>query len=249
MNSYQQIFQQRGLQFAQACQQYAAAIQDELNHFIRFADLHPSDVVLDAAAAGGFLSQHLQQHHDQVIALDPCFDLSRLAAETGLNSVCASLTTLPFQAHSFDKILCLVSLHHETQLQQFLHSAQRILKPGGFLVIAEVEQDSAPATFLNQFVDQHSRLGHQGDFFSAHYLGQIQQAGFLVHQSTYQSYHWQFQSRRQLTEAIQMMFGIDQANLSQISQAIEDILGTDALQNGSIGMRWGLRYVNCMKKV
>lgn len=246
---YQEIFEERGLEFAQASQKYEDSIWDELNKFVIFADIKVNDWVLDAAAAGGFLSKHLQQSKKaQVISLDPCFHLSRLAFENGIISVCSTINKMPFK-NRFDKILCLVSLHHEQNLQQFFNEAFEILKSDGSLVIAEVEQKTAPAYFLNEFVDQHSTLGHKGEFFTEHYLDKIQKAGFLISESKYQSYHWKFQSKSQMGDAVKMMFGIDRASLSLVIHGIEKILGTDQLKDSFIGMRWGLRYVYCVKRL
>lgn len=248
MQTYQEIFSERGVQFAQACQLFDHAMQQEIEQFLQFSQIQPSDLVLDIAAAGGFFAQRLHRRHIQVIALDPCEALCHMAKDKSLASVCAGLQRLPFKDACIDKALCLVSLHHQHDLDGFFCEIYRVLKPHGSLVIAEVEEDSSPAMFLNQFVDQFSSLGHQGNFFSPEYVVKLKQAGFDIKRNEYHDYHWCFDHQEQMAQALQMMFGIDQASLAEIIHHTHEILKVDTLSSSHIGMRWGLRFINCQKQ-
>ncbi len=249
IKSYVDIFQKRGLQFAEACRLYAPAIASEANTFLAFSNLNEGETVLDAPAAGAFLSRYLKEPNISLIALDPCPALSELASGLVKQSWCAPLSNLPFQEGHFDAVLCLAGLHHELALAEFFIEAFRVIKPNGRLVIAEVDEKSAPAEFLNGFVNAHSSLGHQGLFFSQHYIDSLKKAGFVIDENQYKSYHWVFESNQEMADAIAMMFGIDRATPEQTLEGIKDILGTENLANGYVGMRWGLRFISCIKKL
>ena len=247
IKSYVDIFQKRGLQFAEACRLYAPAIAPEVETFLGFANLIEGETVLDAPASGAFLSRYVEVPNINLIALDPCPALSELASSLVKQSYCAPLSNMPFQDGHFDKVLCLAGLHHEPALAKFFEESFRVIKPNGRLIIAEVDEATAPAKFLNGFVNAHSSLGHQGLFFSSLYTDSLKNAGFMINENQYKRYHWIFESNKKMAEAIAMMFGIDQATPEQVLKAVEGILGTEQLSNGCVGMRWGLRFVSCIK--
>jgi len=235
------------LKYAEACRLFSSAIASEADIFLDFSNLVEGELVLDAPAAGGFLSRYIKVPNISITALDPCPALSELATGLVKQSYCAPLSNLPFQDGHFDAVLCLAGLHHELALAEFFIEAFRVIKPNGRLVIAEVDEKSAPAEFLNGFVNAHSSLGHQGLFFSQHYIDSLKKAGFVIDENQYKSYHWVFESNQEMADAIVMMFGIDRATPEQTLEGIKDILGTEKLAHGCVGMSWGLRFVSCIK--
>jgi len=246
-NSYADIFQKRGIQFAEACRMYASSIAYEVETFLTFANLIEGEIVLDIPAAGGYLARYVKVPNISLVALDPCPALSQMADCLVDQSYCAPLSNLPFQNCHFDAVLCLAGLHHESELEGFFKELSRVIKPGGRLVIAEVDESSAPAQFLNGFVNAHSSLGHQGLFFSGAYINSLENAGFMINKNEYKNYNWVFKSNIEMADAISRMFGIDQALSDQVIEGIKGTLGTKNLANGFVGMLWGLRFVSCIR--
>lgn len=112
---------------------------------------------LDMGCGAGHLSFALAPHLARVVALDPSapmLDTVRQAAlakgfphiETALSSA----ESLPFPDASFDLVCSRYSAHHWTQLEPALKDMRRVLKPGGHLLMIDVqgEQDALVDTHL-----------------------------------------------------------------------------------------------------
>ncbi len=249
MKNYADIFQLRGQQHAEAFRRYPEAIREEAEAIISLAALKPNDVVLDLPAASGFLAKYMNLPQVRLMAVEPSqplYDLCKVAVD---QSYMAPLNRLPIESEHVDVAICLAGLHHEQALNEIFDEVFRVLRNGGRFAIAEVNSDSGPAAFLNNFVNRHSTLGHSGSFASGDYIELLESAGFQVAVDTLAAYHWRFASDADMAECLRLMFGIDRATPEQIISAVSELLGIDQLAGGLIGMRWSLRHFLCYKPV
>ncbi len=247
MKNYADIFQVRGQEHAEAFRRYPHAIKEEANAILNLAAPKPDDVLLDLPAASGFLSKYLNVPVARLLAVEPSrqlYELCKLAVEC---SYLAPLNRLPIPDEQVDVAICLAGLHHEKDIVEIFSEVFRILRVGGRFAIAEVNENTGPATFLNGFVDQHSSLGHAGSFASDGYRDALHHAGFSIAIDRAAEYHWRFASVDEMADCLRLMFGIDRASPDQIISAVHDLLGIDQLPDGSIGMRWSLRHFLCFK--
>ncbi len=115
----------------------------ELEHVHRYliaAQLCAGKTVLDAASGEGYGSSLLSQVASRVTGVD----LSRAAVEAAslkyergnLSFRCSSVTELPFEANSFDVVVCLETLEHVVEQEAMLDEFKRVLRPGGTLLIS-----------------------------------------------------------------------------------------------------------------
>ncbi len=126
------------------------------------------------------------------------FETNReLAKQTGINL--SSFSSIPVSNASVDRILCLASLHHATpeERRAFYTEARRILRPGGKLIIGDVEAGSPLASWLNVFVDQHNPYGHTGIFFTEQDAQLLSACGFTNVEMNLTSYDWTFSTPSQ----------------------------------------------------
>ncbi len=106
--------------------------------------LLPADwVVADLGCGTGSLAAQLSPHVKQVIAVDQSPEMLKAARQrtTALANVQVrkgQLHALPIEPASCDAALCVLVLSYIQEPTAVLHEAQRILKPGGPLVIVDL---------------------------------------------------------------------------------------------------------------
>ena len=55
----------------------------------------------------------------------------------GVSFVVGDCEALPFEAESFDAVICSNSFHHYPNPQKFFDSVRRVLRPGGRLILQD----------------------------------------------------------------------------------------------------------------
>jgi len=81
------------------------------------------------------------------------FDQKHYAAQKNLRFVMADAHKLPFEDDSFDAVVNIESAQHYKDVHRFLSEVHRVLKPGGFLLIAYFE-DPEKGVFPRQALAQ-----------------------------------------------------------------------------------------------
>jgi len=247
VNQYKDIFQSRGIDHAEAFRRYPESVKEEVEAILRLGDIQPQEVVLDMPSASGFLSRYLKVPGVRLIAVDPSPVMHALCQKVVAESYCHPLHKLPLHDESVDVVICLAGLHHEPKLPDVFDEVSRVLGKKGRFAIAEIDEGSDVAEFFNRFVDHFSSMGHQGNFFNDDYLKKLKKSNFLITKNEIVNYHWKFSSESSMADCLSLMFGIDKANPSQVIDGVTKILGVDILEDGQIGMRWGLRHTLCTK--
>jgi MPBQ/MSBQ methyltransferase len=124
-----------------------AQAQARLNDILlEMADLHDGQRVLDVGCGfGGTLERINLLHRDMTLAgvnidarqLDICRQIQPRAGNT-LTWREADACRLPFDAASFDRVLCVEAMFHFASRAGFLQEAARVLRPGGVLVVSDI---------------------------------------------------------------------------------------------------------------
>jgi len=111
---------------------------------------------LDVGCGAGHLSFALAPLVARVVALDPIpamLEAVRSGAAArglaGIETWEGGCVALPFEPGSFDLVATRYSAHHWSRLEKALREMKRVLRPGGHLLVIDVEGDG------NALVDTH----------------------------------------------------------------------------------------------
>ncbi len=145
-------------------------VADRLFERLDYIRLNP-EVILDLGARRGYSTERLEQRYPaaQVLALDPAEYLGVRSESSRSQIICAAWEALPLRAQSVDLIYSNLSLQHLPDPGFCLQELQRILKPGGLLLLTSLGPDSLKelrTSFLS--IDAHPRLS---SFIDMHHLG------------------------------------------------------------------------------
>lgn len=249
--SYQAIFNQRADAYHQAMINWPKARDEEFKALLKNLPIKTATRILDIPAGGGYLASYLphdvQLHHLETSELFA--NLFQQHCHSGSQhplSLC-TLDQLPEKNNSIDIALSLAGLHHTQDKKPLFDELYRCLRPGGLLVLADAEEKSATACFLDGWVNDHNTIGHNGWYLNQHTLQQLLNSGFEYISKENRNYHWVFNSRLQAGEYCKLMFGIDRANEQEVSDVLAKELGFDVLSNGNVGLCWQLCFITVRK--
>ncbi|MDO9356053.1 MAG: methyltransferase domain-containing protein [Solirubrobacteraceae bacterium] len=117
-------------------------------------------VALDVAAGSGHAARGLARRVASVVALDltpAMLEAGRVAAEhEGLRNItfaCGDALDLPFLDASFDVVVSRFAAHHFEEPRRLLAEMQRVTRPGGQLMVADLVADNDTAV-----ADEQNRI-------------------------------------------------------------------------------------------
>jgi len=140
------VFQERGLKIAQAIRQAVP--------------LHPQMNALDYGCGTGLLSFPLKDELGTILLADSSSGMldvvsEKIAAQgvTHMTPMKLDLLIDPLPAQRFDLIVTAMTLHHVPDTDQILRIFHDLLQPGGYLCIADLDQEDG--SFHGPEVDVH----------------------------------------------------------------------------------------------
>ena len=234
MFSYENTFATRVQQYMYAIEKYPHVMQQEFNvarDLMRVRDDHQ---IVHVQAGGIPLFKKSKNYHT--------FETSPQFVEYGFKKCTYNAIELPNQ--SMDRGILLASLHHASiqDRRQLYSELRRIIRPGGRLVIGDVEQGSQIDRFLNEFVDQNSKTGHDGLFFTEKDAKDIQTSGWKVVEIVRKSYKWVFQNEDEMVDFATNLFDL-QLKRDDLLRLLPTYLNISNISEHS--WDWELLYFIC----
>jgi cyclopropane fatty-acyl-phospholipid synthase-like methyltransferase len=247
LESYTDIFNQRGQLYHQAMLDYPDARRAEFTHALDLLDLQPGQVLCDVPSGGCYISRFIDLPV-KLISVETSEEFIRHAAPTedNVTLICEDVTQIPLTTATVDRIVSLAGLHHVAHQADFYREAYRLLKPQGILAVADVRAGSGVDGFLNGFVNQYNSMGHRGEFLGPHTVDELQTAGFEVVDARPRQYTWTFQSPAAMVRCCQLLFGIDRADADTTLAGIRRHLGYTMVGDRCC-MNWELYFFKAIK--
>lgn len=109
------------------------------------------DSVCDIASGTGHTGLGFADIAPLIVAVDPAPNMlaqvQRLAEERGIavETVEAFAESIPLASASFDLVTCRLAAHHFSDLPKAMTEMTRLVKPGGYVAIIDMEGDENPA--------------------------------------------------------------------------------------------------------
>jgi ubiquinone/menaquinone biosynthesis C-methylase UbiE len=124
---------------------------DDLSALVEVMRGRKAARVLDLGCGGGHATFNLAPLAREITAYDLSQEMLEVVAnaarERGLSNVKTrqgAVEALPFEDASFDAVVSRFSAHHWTSLDAALSEAERVLKPGGYLVMVDTVTPGVP---------------------------------------------------------------------------------------------------------
>jgi SAM-dependent methyltransferase len=245
---YEAIFERRARQYAEACRRHPGAREQERDLLVKLLDPGPGDVVLDHPAGSGYLAEGLERAASalSIVCAEPVAGFAATIPDRFRRLRCG-FERIGLGAKTVDRAGSLAGLHHLPSTRPFLRELHRVLRPGGTLVVADVELGTPVARFLNGPVDRWSETGHAGRFFPPGGLTKrLRAAGFAECEETFQRYTWDFPDWEALLSFTRLLFGLSRASRPalrrELSRRFE--IREDA---GGVHLPWMLVYARGRK--
>lgn len=129
----------------------------------------PFNDLLDCGCGTGpmltLLHEKYPEKHYTGIDLTPkMIEVAKRKALKNVELVVGDCENLPFEANSFDVVICCESFHHYPNPQDYFNSVSRVLRPGGRLVLRDMTVNSAAVRwFCNTIEMPLAHLIGKGD--------------------------------------------------------------------------------------
>ena len=245
INNYSKSFKNRCQKYLYAINTYPHVMENEFKTAVGMLQLNKNkhEIILNIPGAGIDLDKYVNLPNKTILTFETSYDFVKLDPER--YKLC-SLTNIPLENNSVDRIIILTSLHHvELKERETVYKELgRVLKKDGLLVIGDVIKDSSQARLLNEFVDKWNSNGHKGIFFNEEDSNLLEKCGFKV-DVTAKNYNWNFKNKLEMSDFVLNLFGLDLYNQREdkVNNLIKEI--SNYITLNKYGFEWKLIYFTC----
>ncbi len=242
---YETIFDYRGESYNNAMEKYPFARHWERQALIDMLAIVPESHILDAPAGGGYFASGLRElcgPEVNITCVEPAANFA-MGIHAEFSILNCPLEEVPLPSESVDVVGSLAGLHHIEDRSRVFAEWRRLLKPGGRIAVADVEVDTGPALFLNDFVDRYTPQGHDGLFFQPDEFSQLlNQQGIKPVQELSVTVPWEFDHLQAMADFCMQLFFLQNLETELLIEALTELVGVRQLDRGRVALDWKLRY-------
>lgn len=242
-DSYEEIFAARAASYQAAMSRWPDARDSEFQALIEPLGVLRG-ALCDMPAGGGYLRRYLPDTIDYVAIEPSALFFASCPSGPGNRAIQAPVENVPCADASFDQVVSLAGMHHAPDMAAVFREMRRLVRPAGLVVIADVADGTAPADFLNIYVDAHNPLGHRGTFFDGRTAALLRAAMLEPIDDRLVTLPWCFDDARQAGDYCSSLFGIEGVAPDTVGAVMLEQLGTCA-GAGAFNVAWSLRRIVC----
>lgn len=208
------------------------------------------ETAVDLGCGAGHLSFSLADIIKHITAMDASIEMVDIVTKEAkqrnidnIDTIHASVETLPFADHSVDFVCSRYSAHHWTEMVKAMQEIKRIIKPGGLIMIIDIEGLTDPVIDTHfQTIEMLRDRSHVRNFSDKEWREYFASIGFEVtkHQTfntrlEFQSWVERMQTPTNKVEVIKQM---QQEASSQVKEALQ--IEADGSFTAVTGVWWGV---------
>jgi len=236
--NYSDIFDQRGAMYHEAMGLYPEARRLEFEIPLSICTPKADEVIVDLPSGGGYISNYVESK-SALFCLESSQQFAAICEHKNLQVKLFKNDQLPLNNNETDVLISIAGLHHVEKKIPLFSEMRRILKPTGRLCIADVQQGSHIALFLDDIVDRYSNTGHHGFYLDEGTLTELNNVGFYQVTQKLLKYVWKFSSVEAMVTYMKLLFGLTKATNAMVLQGVEQYLTFNQTQQG-IELEWEL---------
>jgi SAM-dependent methyltransferase len=203
--------------------------------------------IVDLGAGHGYATAALLDHlaADGIIfAVDNSPHMAEhIPRHSKIRPMVAPLDRLDIEADTIDLAVSLATFHHVTHKTLVMREVKRILRTGGYIVIADVNEGTPTQQFFDHVVRKYCATGHDLDFLDHQWVDLIaRRAGIELVSSTVEWTDWRFESESVMLEFLRNLMNLE-LEVTQLKPLVDEWLQPRAGPHpGSFILPWSLGY-------
>lgn len=247
MQDYQSMFQKRGGNYHLAMELAPDARNHEFAQVVNHLQSRSGCVVADVPAGGGYLGRYLPVG-TTYLPHEPCDTFGLIPGTSGNQPPQGrDLLPLPWASESVDAIVSLAGVHHLESKEALFEECRRVIREDGQLILSDVDEGSAVAHFLDDFVGAHNSTGHEGLYLSHKTRDDLTASGWHIDTDQRASCPWVFRDEQEISAFFRHLFDLRNIEEPEILDGIERHLGIN--REATLMVPWSLRtLVACPRR-
>ncbi|MFB7305088.1 class I SAM-dependent methyltransferase [Heyndrickxia sporothermodurans] len=183
----------------------------DLQKLLEIANLTGNEDVLDIATGGGHTANAFAHYVKHVTAVDLTAEMIKVAkafieanGHHNVSFIQGDAEELPFDHDRFDIVTCRIAPHHFPNVNKFIESVHKVLKPGGIFLLDDnvSPEDDDQDQFYNN-IEKKRDYSHFRAWKKTEWIRMLEEKGFNIEEMYRFEKTFQFDSwctRMKLTE-------------------------------------------------
>lgn len=169
--------------------------------------------ILELGSGEGYLTKYLSSKfsNSEIYAVDASrFMLSQISSLQNVTNLRQDGICLPSDVGLVDLVITLANFHHIKRKEQFFSDASKVLSKNGYLIIADVSDQTPVQRFFDDVVREYCITGHNLLFTDQEEIRKLSESfGMKVEKSEIRETPWEFGSEEEMLIFVKHLFGLD----------------------------------------